>query len=227
MQYPIRQQDSWFHVGDLTKKVSRNSYEGAGLSVSDCPDSWKRIAKLGGNTYRLYRKGGRFLDMVYLSIPLRKDMFKWAVEKGYLLTENVWVYHFYDEEFGGFYEREFKTEEEALEEVDWESLSEEERKLLMKRNKKKEDGFEEFASTLYQVTRFQATPQLLAPEEWKGSCLSQLAEDFAIKRYADEVLKLDGVYWDEEHDIARLSAPRAVIFSSQVENWVQKEGVPH
>lgn len=225
MKFPIRKQDTWFHVGDLTKKTKKNSYEGAGLSVSDCPKSWRRIARLGGETYRMYRKGGRFLEMVYVSIPVRREMFKWAVEEGYLTKKNVWVYHFYDEEFHNFYEREFDTLEEAKEEADWENFDEEEQAIMMKRIKDRNNHKEEYASTLFEVTRFSATQRLLESEEWSGSCLSSQAEDFAILRYADEVLKLDGVHWDEEHDVVRLSAPRAVIFQSQLHHWKHEEAV--
>lgn len=225
MKFPLWKQDTWYHVGDMEKKMKKSSYEGAGLSISDVPNSWRRIARLSGEVYKLEKEGGRFLNMVYLSIPLRKEIFEWAVAKEYLLTENIWVYYFYDEEYDDFYEREFSSEEEARIEVDWDDLDEEERALLMKRNKQRDNPEEEFAGTLYEVKRYQATEKLLKLEEWTGSCMSQQAEDFAIMRYAEEVLKLDGVYWDEEHDPVRLSAPRAVIFQSQLHNWSYQKAV--
>lgn len=225
MKFPLRKQSVWYHVGNMEKRMKKASYEGAGLSVSDVPDSWRRIARLSGDTYKFEKEGGRFLNMVYLSIPLRKEILEWAVSREYLLTERIWVYHFYDEEFDGFYEREFVSKEEALEEVSWEDMDDEEQELLMKRIKQRDNPEEEFAGTLFSVKRYQASQQLLELEEWSGTCPSQQAEDFAIMRYAEEVLKLDGVYWDEEHDPIRLSAPRAVIFQSQLHNWSHQKAV--
>lgn len=227
MKFPLRKQNVWYHVGNMEKRMKNPSYEGAGLSVSDVPDSWRRIAQLSGDTFRLEKEGGRFLNMVYLSIPLRKEILEWAVSKEYLVTECTWVYHFYDEELDGFYEQEFSTEEEAHEEVSWDDLDEEEQTLLMKRKKERDNPEEEFAGTLYKVRRYQATAELLQMEEWTGTCPSQQAEDFAIMHYADEVLKLDGVYWEEEHDVLRLSAPRAVIFQSQLDNWKYEKAVSY
>lgn len=227
MKFPVRKQDTWFHVGDLTNKAKKNSYEGAGLSVSDCPDSWKRIARLGGTTYRMQRAGGRFLEMVYVSLQVRREIFKWAIEEGYLTEKNVWVYHYYDDEFGEFYEREFESLEVAKEEADWEDFDEEEQAVLMKRIKDRTKDEEEYASTLFEVKRFSATERLLKAEAWTGKCLSQQAEDFAILRYADEVLELDGAHWADEHDVIRLSAPRAVIFQSQLHHWSAEEVVSH
>lgn len=226
MKFPLRNQDIWFHVGDLSKKVQKNSYEGSGLSVSDCPEAWQRIARLGGEiTYKLEREGGRFLDMLYVSIPVRKELFQWAVEKGYLTKNDIWVYHFYDEEFDGFYEMELPSLEDAQAEADWEELDEAEQAIVMKRLKNRENEAEEYASTIFNATRFSATEMLLEAEGWTGSCTSSQAEDFAIMRYAEEVLLLDGVYWDEELDVARLSAPRAVIFQSQLPYWKYRETV--
>lgn len=224
MKFPIRNQDVWYHVGDMEKKRKKGSYEGAGLSVSEVPNSWRRIARLSGEIYKFEKENARFLDMVYLSIPIRKEIFQWAELKGYLITENLWVYRYYDDEYENFYEREFASLAEAKVEVDWESMDEEEQEMLMKRNKTEEEA-DEFNATLYEVKRYQATEKLLKLEEWTGSCMSQQAEDFAIIRYADEVLKLDGVYWDEEHDPIRLSAPRAVIFQSKLNEWNYEKAV--
>lgn len=214
MKFPIWNQDTWYHVGDLSKMEKRNSYEGAGLSISQVPDSWRRIARIGGHTYKLEKKGAKFLEMLSLSIPVRKNIFLWAVEQGYLDEKEIWVHRYYDDEYQNVYEMEFDSREELNIEVDWDELEEDEQETLV--NPTRDGGV---LYGIFQMKRFNATEKLLEKECWKGSCMSSQSEDFAIMRYADEVLNLNGVHWDEEHDVMRLSAPRAVIFQSQFKNW--------
>lgn len=222
MKFPVRNQDTWYHVGDLSKMEKKNSYEGAGLSISQVPNSWRRIARLAGDTYKLEKKGAKFLEMVYVSIPVRKTIFSWAIEQGYLTEKAIWVNRYYDDEYEAVYEMEFASREELNEEISWDSLDKEEQEALL-HPEKDEDG--KFTDGIFEVKRFSATEKLLKLECWKGSCLSSQAEDFAIIRYADEVLNLDGVHWDEEHDVMRLSAPRGVIFQSQLHKWKHEKVV--
>lgn len=224
---PINTMNTWYHVGTLEEGRrgggERNSYEGAGLSVSLVPDAWRRIARLSGDVYTLTKASpGAFLDMVYLSISARTSIFQWAVEQELLLEEEIWVYHYYDGEFDQHYEMEFPSEQEAKEEAGWDELDEEEQNWLMVRRKPQED---EIRNTLFSTTRYQASGKLLKRQHWTGECLSSQAEDFAIMVYAEDVAELDGVFWDEKLDVARLSAPRAVIFTSQINKWMYKKAI--
>lgn len=203
--FPILNQSTWFHVGDMKNKAKKSSYEGGGLSVSMVPDSWRRIAKLSGETYQMKKQTGEFLDMICLDIVTRKKIFDWAIERGYLETSELWVYSYYDDEWEQELCTEFNSRKELEEELSWDELEEEERN--------------ELEVDIKRVKRYQATKRLMELECWEGSCSSTTAEDFAIVRYADEVLGLDGVFWNEEHDVSRLSAPRAVIFQSKVKEW--------
>lgn len=217
MLFPEIQKDSWFHVGDLSKKVKRNSYEGSGLSISTVPNSWIKIARLSGELFELNKPDGRFLDVLALSLSSRRTVFEWAIVNKYLSTKELWVYDYFDDEYRSFYQMEFESLEELLRAVELDELDEEERTRLfsppskMKRERKQ--------SSIFGVERYQATEKLLLVEEWEGVCTSSTAEDFAISRYTDEVLQMDGLYWDERHDEARMCAPRAVIFQSRLEEW--------
>lgn len=217
MLFPEIQEDSWFHVGDLSKKVKRNSYEGSGLSISNVPNSWRKIAGLSGELFQLNKPGGRFLDVIALSLSSRRTIFEWAIFNQYLSTKELWVYDYFDDEYRSFYQMEFDSLEKLLQAVAVEELDEEERvELFTPPNKKKR---EEEQSSIFKVERYQATEKLLQSECWEGVCTSATAEDFAIARYTDEVLHLDGLYWDELHDVARMSAHRAVIFQSRLQEW--------
>lgn len=220
MLFPEIQEDSWFHVGDLSKKVKRNSYEGSGLSISNVPNSWRKIAGLSGELFQLNKPGGRFLDVLALSLSSRRTIFEWAIFNQYLSIKEVWVYHYFDDEYRSFYEMEFESLEDLLRVVEveeLEELDEEERTQLFSPPSKEKQ--EEKQNSIFGVERYQATEKLLLAEGWHGACNSSAAEDFAISRYTDEVLKLDGLYWDELHDEARMSAPRAVIFQSRLQEW--------
>lgn len=220
MLFPEIQKDSWFHVGDLSKKVKRNSYEGSGLSISTVPNSWRKIARLSGEVFELNKPDGRFLDVLALSLSSRRTIFEWAIVNQYLSTKKLWVYDYYDDEYRSFYQMEFESLENLLQTVELDELDEleeEERTHLFSAPSKVKR--EEKQSSIFGVERYQATEKLLLAEEWEGGCTSSISEDFAIARYTDEVLHLDGLYWDELHDVARMSAPRAVIFQSRLQEW--------
>lgn len=217
MLFPEIQKDSWFHVGDLSKKVKRNSYEGSGLSISTVPNSWRKIARLSGEVFELNKSGGRFLDILALSLSSRRTIFEWAIVNQYLSTKKLWVYDYYDDEYRSFYQMEFESLEDLLQTVELDELDEEERTHLFSSPSKVKR--EEEQSSIFGVERYQATEKLLLAEEWEGVCSSSISEDFAIARYTDEVLQLDGIYWGETDNEARMSAPRAVIFQSKLQEW--------
>ena len=83
---PIRQVKKAYHIGALdAAKKQRNSsgtslsYEGDGVSISNRPDAWVRIAQLGGNPLWLCQKpDGRFLDSKRLTAVQRQAIIAWG-----------------------------------------------------------------------------------------------------------------------------------------------------
>ena len=68
MHFPVLQFDDHCHIGtmkpsDKGRFHNKTSLEGNGLSVSEDPDAWRAIAKLGGfPTWSLTRDGSLFVD---------------------------------------------------------------------------------------------------------------------------------------------------------------------
>lgn len=221
MKYPVFIKNNWYHVGDLSKKVIRNSYEGSGLSVSYCPDSWRKIASLSGELFYLKKKKkkGRFLDFYSLDKKEKEKIIQWALNKKYLERKLVWISFLFDDEYDDFFVTEYESLEELKYEIAWNDRDEEEQAFLMETNVEKDKD------QIFCEKRYYATSKLLEKEEWSGSCNSSISMDFAVMRYANEKLSLDGVFWDEEHDVNRLSAPRAVIFQEKLHTWILKKEV--
>lgn len=204
MSIQVVKWENWFHVGDITKKEKKRSFEGSGLSVSMNPDAWRKIARLNGETYLVHKKSPLFLDIHALSLEKRKSIFNWGIIEGYLTEGEKWVYRYDDEDepmYMSFLSYEDWLKHMGLDPND--SLDQEE---ISK-------------SDITRVTCFLGTDKLYQEAGWDLGNEPSLAETFCILRYADEVLEIDGVYWSDILDVYRYSAPRAVIFQSRLHEW--------
>lgn len=204
----ILKQEEWYHVGmmDVSKK-GENSYEGHCLSVSQHPESWRRIARLGdSDTFRVHKENGQFLDAHALTDEQWKIIKTWGVEAGYLKEEEVFTYIFRDEE-GEECAMELYSRSEWELESGWDEEDEEEQKSLEK-------------NCLRIERLLTATDALKDAECWVSKkCPSFISEDLILIRYADEVLEIDGVYWEDNLKESSLSAPRAGIVRSRLNQW--------
>jgi hypothetical protein len=62
-----------------------------------------------------------------------------------------------------------------------------------------------------------ALPQLT---NWLGFAPAQMqVPSMLATLYADKVLGIDGVFWEDLLDVSALSAPRAVISAGKLETW--------
>lgn len=108
-----------FHVGFLNlenlsaRPFTAYSLEGKGLSVSQCPDSWIKIAKLGGsNLYELTKENPSF---IIFSEEFKAIALEWCLEHGFLIKANKFRAYFTDENEEEFY-MELNSYEQAREE---------------------------------------------------------------------------------------------------------------
>jgi hypothetical protein len=198
-----------YHIGTLNieekYKVHSQSQEGHGLSVSQCPDAWRSIARLGGNPlWRLTRDGNTFLDYHYLSDEEQQVIQNWGLESGWVALKKVWVASYYDDEAECarfFY---VDSKEDALNELGCES----------------EEDFDEGQSV--EEKTVPGTTQRL--NDYIGFKVDDVeVPDMLALAYADHVLHLDGVFWDDYLDPVGLSAPRAVIFPEKLVAWTVKK----
>lgn len=73
-----------YHVGtlELTSK-EMNSYEGSGISITNRPDAWVKIARIAGRPLWIAEKtSGTFIDNKALDEGHRHLMTEWALERG-------------------------------------------------------------------------------------------------------------------------------------------------
>lgn len=190
------------HIGtlDASQKGQRGpSHEGAGLSVSEHPKAWTRIAKLGGLPWwELTRENNRFLDVHALSDTQRASLSQWAVEQGLLQQVIGWQASWYDDELGQEVCLVFDSKAQAEQEApDWDEES------------------LRIASLPYWQGTAELARRSLRP---RAEPFLALAWDLAAMEYADFV-GLDGVYWGDELAPECYSAPRAAIVPRQVRHW--------
>lgn len=183
-----------YHVGtlDITHK-GEGSYEGAGLSVSLHPDEWQEIARLQGSVWRCDRPGNRFVDFHRLSKPHRAMIGDWAVQTGWATRKTVWRVEFYDGETDEKRYFTFHDAAEAKAEAD------------------------EYDTVPVEVPgELVSTPALAQRMRQRGA---ETGLDLLVVAYAEDVMKIDGVWWNDNLDVATLSAPRGVIVPSMIAKW--------
>jgi hypothetical protein len=167
------------------------------LSVSLVPNAWRAIAKLGGlPLWEFQKEGNKFLDVLRMSKALQTDVRQWACENGFASEQEGWVTVMHDEE-GGIRSVMSATREQAV--ADW--------------GEGEDDN----------IARRFATPMLFPTEKLEEYARQRielsLVTDMATIAYADQVLGLDGLYWNETLDVAALSAPRGGIIQSRLHGW--------
>lgn len=66
----------------------------------------------------------------------------------------------------------------------------------------------------------RAMPTLFSRcKQTSGEILDDVALDLIASVYAEDVLRIDGVWWNDTYDPQLLSAPRGVIVPSMVHTW--------
>lgn len=202
--FPTRSFRKLWHVGSMNAADKRkDSYEGAGLSVSVHPEEWQRIARgfVSGDTYEMTRPGNQFLD--YWKIGKRRwaVIRQWAIEKGWAEPQVQYEVSWYDEEMDRRVGFVFDTREEAEAESDPE--------------------YNEDVQIKEIPTGMTGTAKLASRCHQRGP--TSTPQDLLATLYAEDVLGLDGVWWNDVFDPDGLSAPRGVIVPSKISGWTTKK----
>lgn len=202
MKPPVIRLDRVWHVGDLeAPSKRRNSYEGAGLSVSVHPAAWRMIARgwVDGPTWQMDRKNSRFLDALTIGPKMRREILTWAESQGYAHATDLWTWTYWDDELEEEVHQVFLSRKEALDEADCDD---------------EDDGI------IKVVRGHVSTPALdvIAMQD-SPSRGSRAVLDLVLPVYAEQVLGLDGVWWAERLDPLCHSAPRGVIAAGRVQEW--------
>lgn len=184
-----------YHVGYLNlanlenRPLTSYSLEGSGLSVSQHPEEWMEIAQLGGRN--LYELKNSNPNFFFFNETNHEKALQWCVENDYLFSGQKYRAYCTDEE-GDEYYFEFSS---------------------LKKAKRESDDVR-----VNQGYNFSNKGK----SYWSLFCSSpidnSLAEAYAVIFYA-EAHGFDGVWWNEMLDVSAYSAPRGVIFQSQLNNW--------
>jgi hypothetical protein len=192
---PVKNFQKLFHVGSLdASHKDLGSYEGSGISVSLHPNEWRQIANLSGNIWQCIKLNNKFIDFYKLSKKSKAVIEEWAIRSGLAIPKTSWRVSFYDDEddenkYFTFYD-ENKAKEEA------ESFDTEPEKI---------------EGTLV------STPRLAHRMLQRIDGVECF--DLIVVAYAEDVMKYDGVWWNEKLNVSNLSAPRGVIVPSMVSSW--------
>lgn len=187
-----------FHVGTLNpahKGTSHKwSYEGAGVSVSEHPEEWSQIAKLGESpTWSLTNPNGTFLDFHSMNNGVRDAINDWALTTGLLHATTMWEVQVTCDETGG-YSFLCDTEKEACEEIE-----------------------NTETTTIKKVDVLVATE--LLTEQTCVPVGTPDVFDLVVSTYAGGRHDINGVWWNDNYDPIRLSCPRGVISPASFPDW--------
>jgi len=184
-----------YHVGSLDiKRKSSSSYEGSGLSVSLNPKEWQKINPMTqGDLFELSKNGGLFIDKHNINKKQQQFIVQWGVVNKYVIQQVTYRYHYYDDEFEQEVYQEFNSLEQAKHEAGDGDIRPF-KKGLKPTNKLKNETRQ---STIGPSSTF----------------------DFLLTLYVEKETKFDGVWWNDELDVLKYSAPRGVIFNSKIKTW--------
>jgi len=187
-----------FHVGSFDIRNKReSSHEGDfGLSVTTEPEAWKRINRgwTVGDTHCLTKASNVFIDYHSVSTDVLKQIYQWGCDKKFLTPCTKYEFSYFDDEYDGEISFSFYSHAEALEEA---------------------EGFE---ASIEEVAGYKATSEFINLVGKKNSDDTSLI----IVTYCLLKTDFDGVYWTDDLDVYRYSAPRGVILQDKLATWSRK-----
>lgn len=185
------------------------SYEGEGLSVSEHPEAWTKIARLGGHvTHELARADGttgRFADMRKLLYGPQAPALEALLQARGDIVPGEPAYAF-DHEVSDEYGERTETQVFATRtEAEFEA-----------------EDLEVDPDTIYAYPQWAASPAIQARwrQHFAGDVPPGQVVDYATLCWLEASFPdLDGAWWTEDLDPQALSAPRGVIFPSRLDRW--------
>lgn len=191
---PQRTFDVLWHVGSMNPADKRaRSWEGQGLSVSEHPEEWTAIARLGGlPVWRLTRPDNRFLDYHTLTDEQWTEIAAWGIERGYVERLTVYRVPVDGEDGEGFFA--FLSRDEADAEA---------------------DGWDDRPVT--EAGALVATATFPDPTVAAGTIDPD--QILTIAWLAETQPGFDGVWFDDLYAPDMLSCPRGVIHPHRLTAW--------
>jgi hypothetical protein len=214
--------DTLYHLGtfDPTQKRA-HSYEGHALSVSKHPDAWRKIASLGGlPKHQLHNPNGQFLDFhrAKRDKKFMATVYQWGKQQGYVTDATVYHVSWHDEELDQEVSMSFDDYQRALEEAGYDSHEEYQQVLKeLEQGQISKEDFDQEYRKIKAVKQPVMTPKLAQVIGWAKS-EPNMTTDALLLAYA-ETMEVDGVWWNDQYDPDRYSAPRGGILPGKLANW--------
>lgn len=198
--FPIIHLTGLAHVGtmDISKK-NRGNLDGSGLPITTEPEAWRIIADLKGDSkFRLIKNNNEFLDYYALSNEQKEEIISWGIKEGFIENNIIYRFDFYNDTMDS---------EVCVYGTDKNKLFTEAQVY----------GIENI-SELKTLNGFTSTSKMDTRVMSHGTTVMDIQLLSTI--YVEDVLKIDGVWWDDEIDICNNYAPRGVIFNSKIQEWI-------
>ena len=194
------------HIGtlDVSDKNHRgDSYEGTGLSFSEHPEEWDHIAKLGGSPWWEVDLAGRRLIDGHEFLEAHADaLAQWGVEQGLLVQSKAYEVRWFDDEMDCELCFWLETEDAAIEEADSAGLYDPDNGVL---------GYTVIDPCWSGTAALsQAMGHQSKAKGQDANILQDVLTVWAERQGAD------GLWWADELNTDRYSAPRGVVFASIV-----------
>jgi hypothetical protein len=185
--------NSLYHIGTLKKEnKSDTSLEGInGISISSDSNIWGEINDIhaNGDTFEFTKKDNIFVEAHSLSQKTKDLIMEWGVENGFLSSTTKYKYEYYDEDTELDSFFVFDTLDEALDDYNYDDLT----------------IFKEYNAT-------QKFKDIVGENNaWNLELM--------LSVYANTTTNFDGVYWNDESNKSKYSAPRGIIFEDKISSW--------
>lgn len=185
--------DNLYHIGTLKKEnKSDTSLEGInGISISSDSNIWGEINDIHGNgdTFEFTKKENTFVDAHSLSQKTKDLIMEWGVENGFLSSVTKYKYEYYDEDSELDSFLVFDTLDEALDDYNYDDLT----------------IFKEYNAT-------QKFKDIVGENNaWNLELM--------LSVYTNKTTNFDGIYWNDESNKNKYSAPRGIIFEDKISSW--------
>jgi len=223
MNLPLVKKEVVWRVGwaEGAGGLAGSSMEGLGVSVSECPEAWMQIARLGdGDTWRLTPRlqTGVFLDVHAISQEQEDELTRVAIAEGLLVEEPRWkaIWAVRDEE----------DEIMSLDEDYEYSFFGNRRSAAVHARSMAPDGRTwrvDHVSMPVPTEKLRSIWAERFRDKLEDTTAAEVAWQVVLERDRPD---LDGFWWNDLLDPDRLSAPRGMIFYSRIKNWEWKKSRP-
>lgn len=154
----------------------------------------------GGTTFSLTKNNNKFLNYHDLTVEQKEDIKLWGAKEGYIKLCPIYTFTYEDDELEVDMCMYLTDREEAVAEADGYGIEE---------------------SEVEELEGFVSTPKMDERAMSYGRTIMDM--QLLSTLYEEDVLQIDGVWWEDILDISRYSAPRGVIFDAKLKEWTIKK----